>query len=120
MRAKRVNETLSFRKGLDPKRSIGIGIPYDAEAFRNYIISRLPEILEVENIPRDIISRPGFFINPKYSKYINPYLENLLKELGVDPYPENSEPLVDTDSTLGYNIWSILYNYLETMGYSTS
>jgi hypothetical protein len=123
MRARTVNENISFTKGLDPKKSMGIGInPYNEKPFCKYIIGKLPEILGTVEVPEDIIRSSSNYINMQYNTdLINTYLRNLLSEYSIDPCPPGSgDYWVTTETTLGYNIWSSLRSVLMEMGYSTS
>jgi len=122
MRARTVNETIGFTKGLDPKRAMGIGIsPRNEEVFCKYIISKLPEILGTEEVPEDIIESNNHYINARYNESINTYIESILPSYGINPHPPGTGTYwVTTEPTLGYNIWSSLRSVLREMGYRTS
>jgi len=121
MRARTVYESLSFRKGMDPKKAMGIGInPKDEKTFSDYLASELPHILGTETIPEDIIKSSSHYINNKYNEKINKYLADLLPQYGINPFPKGGEDIVNTEPTIEYNIWDSLNLALRRLGYRRS
>jgi hypothetical protein len=78
-----VKESISFERGKDPKESLGIGIfavHYfsSLEQAENFILSALPTILKLKQIPEDIIKSNNSYINDKYHKDLYPYLKKYI------------------------------------------
>jgi hypothetical protein len=121
MRALHVYESEGFQRGRDPKRAMGIGMrPENEEAFCKYIISKLPEILGTESIPKNIIGGAGNYIELSYTDPINTFVKDLLIEYGINPLPGGlSSYWVNTESALGYNMWESLRKFLIKMGFSS-
>ena len=75
-----VRESISFERGGDPKKILGIGNIYRKQTFENineladYLIIILPELLKTKSIPRNIIKSPSFYINIKYLSTVSDYL----------------------------------------------
>jgi len=121
MRARTVYEYISFRRGMDPKKAIGIGLnPRDEKSFCNYLASELPYVLGTETIPEDIIESSSHYINDKYTEKINKYLADLLSQYGINPFPKGGESIVNTEPVLEYNIWDSLNLALKRLGYRRS
>ena len=71
-----IGESLSFQRGNDPKVILGIGNNFDSlDTFLNYLISEIPNILNSENIPEDIIQDNNHWINSKYFHDIIDFLD---------------------------------------------
>jgi len=115
MKALHVYENLGFKRGMDPKESLGIGIdPKKAKSFIPYIIYKLPEILGTKEIPKDILLSRNFYIHEKYAWSIDGYIRKFLMDRGIQAYPPYS--LIDTHTSLGYNIWPSLCDGLVRSG----
>ena len=107
MRALHVYENLDFKRGIDPKSALGIGIdPKKAQSFIPYIIYRLPEILGTRDIPKDILLSKKSYIHEKYAWNIDSYVRKFLMDRGIQCYPLLL--LIDTASYLGYDFWIAL------------
>jgi len=73
---KKITESVNFERGIDPKKSIGIGLEspkrfHNIEEFTNHIIAALPLIFGGK-IPEDILSRQedGMLPNTYYGKIV--------------------------------------------------
>ena len=76
----KINESLSFERGLDPKDMLGIGGDWSPKVFKNmrefipYLIKILPHIFG-GYIPNDIINSTDGIIRNKYFHIISKYLK---------------------------------------------
>ena len=101
MKALTVNEILNFERGLDPIKSMGIGMDrkkdFDTmEDLIKYLIYKIPDILETNEIPKDIIDQPGKIIrsqNPDYYSIIRNYLVTNEIKLKGEPANDYNEGL---------------------------
>ena len=85
-----INESLSFKRGEDPKEMLGIGV-FSPKSFNsiyeavNYLIMVLPGILHTEKIPEDIVKidknaagHTSVWFSWKYYKTIARYIEKYI------------------------------------------
>jgi hypothetical protein len=111
---KLVSESLNFKRGENPLKTIGIGInPYNEELFTEHIIRNLPEILGTEEIPADIIHSNETYINLKYEDAIDKYMLYIFKLYGM-----NALEMWEAIRILDYNPIQCLYHKLIEMGFS--
>ena len=106
---KLVKETISFERGKDPKEVLGIGniTDFDSyESFLDYIIYKLPSILDTTDIPEDIIKDNECYILTKYFRELVDYLtKKNIKLQGI--------------SYTHYDWIQTLHNRLKELGYKT-
>jgi len=107
-----VRESISFERGRDPKRTLGIGIdPDNSEMLLDYVIRSLPTILGLETIPDDILGdRQGPYIDRKYSFKINEWLVRNFRRNFRHSLPNELEPI-------DWNIWEGLHDRLRRMDF---
>ena len=102
-----VREHINFERGIDPKKSIGLGI-FSRKKFINndeaidYMVNHLTTILDKKAIPRDIIrTKDETWFNDKYYFDLADYIEKYLLN-----------PSTDLDTLLAY-----LHDKLMDLGF---
>lgn len=122
-----VRESISFERGRDPKSSMGIGIK-DPELLADHVIGNLPDILNVEKIPWDILQSDTYVIKQKYLRRIEKWVAKLFG-LYADNHGNFWASREDykadkkwkgLDSILGFDnisFYNILARKLENLGF---
>jgi len=113
----KILESISFERGRDPKRTLGLGPnPDDKESFVPYVVGKLPEILGRKTIPKDILGiAEGPYIRSDYSDKIALWLEENFRrdfdyDTGGDLGSGDLEPIE-------WSIWKGLHDRLREMGF---
>jgi hypothetical protein len=120
MRAKYVNESLSFKRGGDPLKSMGLGIsPFHREAFVEYLANSIPKILGTESIPKDILgANIHFIIKREYIKPIQIFMDDILEKLNINfRFIDRVRDQKAMEDVFGYNIWRDLEDYFQKRGF---
>ena len=109
MKAKTVNESVSFQRGLDPKEVLGIGNQWEFSSFHDfieYLILNIPRILKTDKIPKDIIKDGMHLLNIDYSYKIEDFLEKKHAKINNKIINRN------------YDWYRGLHNKLKEIGYN--
>lgn len=121
MRAKYIYENLDFQRGKDPKMTLGLGpSPDNQKAFINWVISKIPEMIGKEEIPKNIISNTNQYINDPYVYQISKYLNDVLPEewfWNSEAISEDSMYKVLYWKDLDYDFYLELGRALYRLGY---
>jgi hypothetical protein len=106
-----VRESISFQRGVDPKKTLGIGIFHpksfaSTEEAVKYLIEILPDILKKDKIPNDIIQSDrnhrgdiGVWFSWKYYYLILDYMRKYMMDVS---YTETCIKLSDKLEKMGY------------------